>query len=133
MNSRLLKPFRGVSYFSSKHLMNRPWCIASYVPVRKWHPPSKDYDPEFGDYPKLPWSSIESRSPYAKWDDPIHRRNFGEPIHEEFEIQDAFFAGEHDPAKNLKTGLYGQAWIFMIFMGFAGLTWLTYDEMDKVS
>lgn len=46
----------------------------------RWKPPPKDYDSQFGDYPKLPWQEWEKRDPNVKWDDPIHRRNFGEPV-----------------------------------------------------
>ncbi|KOC65346.1 NADH dehydrogenase [ubiquinone] 1 beta subcomplex subunit 8, mitochondrial [Habropoda laboriosa] len=34
-----------------------------------------------GDYPDLPWISVEARDPFYPWDFPVTRRNFGEPVH----------------------------------------------------
>lgn len=48
--------------------------------LARWQPPPRDYDPQFGDYPNLPWQEIAKRSPYQHWDDPVHRRNFGETV-----------------------------------------------------
>lgn len=39
-----------------------------------------------GDYPDIPLVSAESRDPFIPWDYPEHRRNFGEPIHEDFDM-----------------------------------------------
>jgi hypothetical protein len=88
------------------------------VQKRAWHPPPSNWKSYFGDYPKFPWSSIDDRSPYVRWDDPIHRRNTGEPIPEEFEIQDAFFPGDHSPWENLKKGMYGQMWVAIVAVTF---------------
>lgn len=90
---------------------------------RHWHPPHQGWQSHFGDYPKMPWTSIDERSPYQRWDDPVNRRNFGEPIPEEFEIQDAFFPGDHTPVDNLKTGLYGQAWVVAIAAFFGAIAY----------
>lgn len=40
----------------------------------------------YGDYPNLPLVSAESRDPYEDWDYPEHRRNFGEPVHVDFDM-----------------------------------------------
>jgi hypothetical protein len=98
------------------------------MPVRYWTPPSKNYESNFGDYPKLPWRPYHERSPYQYWDDPIQRRQYGEPIHEEFEIQDAFFPGEHSPWTNFKEAMEGQLWIFGLFLAGAAVTYLITDE-----
>ncbi|KAK4309205.1 hypothetical protein Pmani_019131 [Petrolisthes manimaculis] len=39
-----------------------------------------------GDYPDVPLVSAESRNPFTNWDYPEHRRNFGEPLHQNFDI-----------------------------------------------
>jgi NADH dehydrogenase (ubiquinone) 1 beta subcomplex subunit 8 len=42
------------------------------------------YEPDgtgYGDYPKLPLISAESRDPHALYDFPELKRNFGEPMH----------------------------------------------------
>lgn len=62
----------------STALHRNPLPISPFKP--RWHPPPKNYDPQFGDYPNLPWVPYEKRDPYLKWDDPINRRNFGEPV-----------------------------------------------------
>ncbi|KAG9436554.1 NADH dehydrogenase [ubiquinone] 1 beta subcomplex subunit 8, mitochondrial [Apis mellifera carnica] len=36
-----------------------------------------------GDYPDLPFISVEAKDPYYPWDFPALRRNFEEPIHKE--------------------------------------------------
>lgn len=73
----------------------------------RWWPPPKNYDPQQGkDYPTdIPWRSHSERSPYQHWDDPIHRRQFGETLHEEFDMQDAFYPGSHNQWQNLWQGL----------------------------
>lgn len=43
----------------------------------------------YGDYPKLPDISFESKDPYYAWDFPEFRRNFGEPLHTHFTIYSA--------------------------------------------
>ncbi|XP_064628716.1 NADH dehydrogenase [ubiquinone] 1 beta subcomplex subunit 8, mitochondrial-like [Lineus longissimus] len=40
----------------------------------------------WGDYPKLPYVSGDSRDPYYDWDIPELKRNFGEPLHIEADI-----------------------------------------------
>jgi len=40
----------------------------------------------YGDYPKLPLISAESRDPHALYDFPELKRNFGEPMHVDFDM-----------------------------------------------
>lgn len=48
------------------------------------------FDPEdtltHGDYPKIPAISFSERSAYEAWDYPELRRNFGEPLHIDFDM-----------------------------------------------
>lgn len=45
-------------------------------------PEEYEADPDgFGDYPKLPMISTESKDPFRDWDFPEHRKDFGEPMH----------------------------------------------------
>lgn len=52
----------------------------------------EDYEPYpddgfgYGDYPKLPYASGESRDPYQIWDMPTMMRNYGEPMHVDWDI-----------------------------------------------
>jgi len=52
----------------------------------------EDYEPYpddgmgYGDYPKLPRISAESRSDYEQWDIPELKRNFGEPLHVDSDV-----------------------------------------------
>jgi hypothetical protein len=52
-------------------------------------------------------------------------------IHEEFDVQDPFFQGEHEPWKNFFKGLQGQLTILGITAVFLGAAWLTYNDNDK--
>ncbi|KAA0195767.1 hypothetical protein HAZT_HAZT006136 [Hyalella azteca] len=60
--------------------------------ARKYGLLPEDYEPYpddgwgYGDYPKLPIVSAESRDPYEDYDFPEYRRNFGEPVHADFDI-----------------------------------------------
>ncbi|XP_063163666.1 NADH dehydrogenase [ubiquinone] 1 beta subcomplex subunit 8, mitochondrial [Candoia aspera] len=40
----------------------------------------------YGDYPKLPDQSLHERNPWYDWDQPELRRNFGEPLHRNFDL-----------------------------------------------
>ncbi|XP_013924524.1 PREDICTED: NADH dehydrogenase [ubiquinone] 1 beta subcomplex subunit 8, mitochondrial [Thamnophis sirtalis] len=40
----------------------------------------------YGDYPKLPDQSAQERDPWYQWDYPELRRNFGEPLHQSFDL-----------------------------------------------
>ncbi|KAI9226443.1 MAG: hypothetical protein DHS80DRAFT_25240 [Piptocephalis tieghemiana] len=55
-----------------------PTATAAHAPVKE--------DPQIGDYPNLPLENMQTRDPYAKWDFPQDRRNFGETLHEEDEV-----------------------------------------------
>ncbi|KAF2357033.1 NADH dehydrogenase [ubiquinone] 1 beta subcomplex subunit 8 [Trinorchestia longiramus] len=60
--------------------------------ARKYGLLPEDYEPYpddgmgLGDYPKLPVVSAESKDPYEPWDFPEYRRNFGEPLHVDFDM-----------------------------------------------
>lgn len=55
--------------------------------AKKYGVPIEEYEPYpddglgFGDYPKLPYKSVEHRDPYYPYDFPEHKRNFQEPFH----------------------------------------------------
>uniref|UniRef100_A0A8C6XZR9 NADH:ubiquinone oxidoreductase subunit B8 n=1 Tax=Naja naja TaxID=35670 RepID=A0A8C6XZR9_NAJNA len=40
----------------------------------------------YGDYPKLPDQSSQEKNPWYEWDYPELRRNFGEPLHRNFDL-----------------------------------------------
>uniref|UniRef100_A0A2D4KYF2 NADH dehydrogenase [ubiquinone] 1 beta subcomplex subunit 8, mitochondrial n=1 Tax=Micrurus paraensis TaxID=1970185 RepID=A0A2D4KYF2_9SAUR len=40
----------------------------------------------YGDYPKLPDQSAQEKNPWYEWDYPELRRNFGEPLHRNFDL-----------------------------------------------
>lgn len=42
-----------------------------------------------GDYPSLKPISVEARDPFYPWDFPEYRRNFNEPLHEDFNMYTA--------------------------------------------
>ncbi|OQV24957.1 putative NADH dehydrogenase [ubiquinone] 1 beta subcomplex subunit 8, mitochondrial [Hypsibius exemplaris] len=43
-------------------------------------------DLSYGDYPDVPCISYDARDPYEAWDYPYHRRNYGEPMHIDFDL-----------------------------------------------
>jgi hypothetical protein len=48
---------------------------------RFWHPPPSGYESQFGkDYPQFKWQPFDSRPADQHWDDPVHRRMFGETV-----------------------------------------------------
>lgn len=44
-------------------------------------PEEYEPEPEYGDYPKLPMISGQSKDPWRDWDFPEHKKDFGEPLH----------------------------------------------------
>jgi len=73
---------------------NRDWKPGPYpktpeeraAAAKKYGLRVEDYEPYpddgtgYGDYPKLPDVSVEGRSPYAVYDEPVYKRNFNEPV-----------------------------------------------------
>jgi NADH dehydrogenase (ubiquinone) 1 beta subcomplex subunit 8 len=56
-----------------------------------------------GDYPDLPAISYAERNPYEAWDMPELRRNFGEPLHIDFDM----YTGDRcDTRRSRKSTLY---------------------------
>ncbi|EPQ31407.1 uncharacterized protein PFL1_00742 [Pseudozyma flocculosa PF-1] len=45
--------------------------------------PQSEKDPQLGDYPDLPYISLQTRKYSPKWWDPQEKRNFGETPHEQ--------------------------------------------------
>uniref|UniRef100_A0A8C8VQY2 NADH dehydrogenase [ubiquinone] 1 beta subcomplex subunit 8, mitochondrial n=1 Tax=Pelusios castaneus TaxID=367368 RepID=A0A8C8VQY2_9SAUR len=60
--------------------------------AKKYNMRVEDYEPYpddgmgYGDYPKLPERSQSERDPWYQWDDPFMRRNWGEPMHWDFDV-----------------------------------------------
>ncbi|XP_047465145.1 NADH dehydrogenase [ubiquinone] 1 beta subcomplex subunit 8, mitochondrial [Mugil cephalus] len=60
--------------------------------AKKYNMRVEDYEPYpdngegFGDYPKLPDRSQHERDPWYSWDHPDLRRNWGEPMHWDFDM-----------------------------------------------
>ncbi|KAG6856889.1 hypothetical protein H0H87_012469 [Tephrocybe sp. NHM501043] len=45
----------------------------------------EEVDPQLNGYPQLPFVSRQHLTPYG-WQDPLMRRNFGDPLHEQEEV-----------------------------------------------
>uniref|UniRef100_UPI00398E7B10 NADH dehydrogenase [ubiquinone] 1 beta subcomplex subunit 8, mitochondrial isoform X2 n=1 Tax=Pristiophorus japonicus TaxID=55135 RepID=UPI00398E7B10 len=62
------------------------------IAAKKYNMRVEDYEPYpddgmgFGDYPKLPDRSQQERDPWYTWDEPDLRRNWGEPMHWDFDM-----------------------------------------------
>ncbi|XP_047101362.1 NADH dehydrogenase [ubiquinone] 1 beta subcomplex subunit 8, mitochondrial [Schistocerca piceifrons] len=79
----------------------------------------------YGDYPKLPEVSGESRDPYYPWDFPEHKRNYNEPLHVEF---DMFGEDRYDISGRPRFTATQQALAFIgVVGGFFGLYYLLDD------
>ncbi|XP_064617836.1 NADH dehydrogenase [ubiquinone] 1 beta subcomplex subunit 8, mitochondrial-like [Liolophura sinensis] len=68
----------------------------------------------YGDYPKLPVVSGDSKDPYEDWDFPELKRNYGEPLHVEADI-----IGE-DRLDYTTKRLYSDRFAALYFLGFVG-------------
>jgi len=69
-----------------------------------------------GDYPELPMVESEQRDPYADWDMPEYRRNFGEPLHVD---ADALVADRWEPNRVYGPGI--PRWqMVLTFLGTVG-------------
>ncbi|KYO25127.1 NADH dehydrogenase [ubiquinone] 1 beta subcomplex subunit 8, mitochondrial [Alligator mississippiensis] len=102
--------------------------------AKKYNMHPADYEPYpddglgCGDYPKLPNRSQEERDPWYPWDDPFHRRNWGEPMHWDF---DMFIRPRIDttatmiPWKTMCIWFFG-ALGFMAFMLWVGAKYPSY-------
>ena len=81
-------------FFCSDAYWNKDWAPGPYPKTpeerakaaKKYGMRPEDYEPYpddgtgYGDYPKLPYVSGDSRDPYQDWDMPDMKRNFGEPV-----------------------------------------------------
>ncbi|GCC21685.1 NADH dehydrogenase [ubiquinone] 1 beta subcomplex subunit 8, mitochondrial [Chiloscyllium punctatum] len=105
--------------------------------AKKYNMRVEDYEPYpddgmgFGDYPKLPDRSQQERDPWYTWDEPDLRRNWGEPMHWDF---DMYIRNRVDTSPNpvdwntmVKTlgGFVG----FMLFMFFLGELFPSYQPV----
>ncbi|XP_061910821.1 LOW QUALITY PROTEIN: NADH dehydrogenase [ubiquinone] 1 beta subcomplex subunit 8, mitochondrial [Entelurus aequoreus] len=96
--------------------------------AKKYNLTAADYQPfpdqglGYGDYPKLPDRSQHERDPWYDWDHPDLRRNWGEPIHWDF---DAYIRNRVDTSPTVLSwssmckqlfGFIG----FMLFMFYLG-------------
>ncbi|CRK92829.1 CLUMA_CG006223, isoform A [Clunio marinus] len=60
--------------------------------AKKYGIPVEEYEPYpddgmgFGDYPKLPNESVDTRSAHYPYDFPEFKRNFGEPLHVDHDL-----------------------------------------------
>merc|ERR1712226_131911 len=85
----------------------------------------EDYEPttdtsDTSDYPMLPRVGHRSLDPYADWDDPGMKRNFGEPVHRDWE---QLTEDRADPAWEYKFTYWKMFGMFCTLVG--GLAFLT--------
>ncbi|XP_020373786.1 NADH dehydrogenase [ubiquinone] 1 beta subcomplex subunit 8, mitochondrial isoform X2 [Rhincodon typus] len=105
--------------------------------AKKYNMRVEDYEPYpddgmgFGDYPKLPDRSQQERDPWYTWDEPDLRRNWGEPMHWDFDMfirnRVDTSPGPVDWSTMVKTlgGFVG----FMLFMFFLGELFPSYQPV----
>ncbi|XP_055334563.1 NADH dehydrogenase [ubiquinone] 1 beta subcomplex subunit 8, mitochondrial-like [Paramacrobiotus metropolitanus] len=74
---------------------------------------SEDDKNQHGDYPNLRPISFSERDPYEPWDMPEVRRNFGEPLHIDFDL----YTGERCSTER---ELHSKPYMLACFLGFMG-------------
>ncbi|XP_011868930.1 PREDICTED: NADH dehydrogenase [ubiquinone] 1 beta subcomplex subunit 8, mitochondrial [Vollenhovia emeryi] len=96
--------------------------------AEKYHLHPKDYQPYpnnekfIGDYPKLPMVGPAAKDPYYPYDIPVFRKNYCEPVHDQFEVmgEDRFSYGY-----KYRISLYwGTAGFFATILVCATITYL---------
>ncbi|XP_029312308.1 NADH dehydrogenase [ubiquinone] 1 beta subcomplex subunit 8, mitochondrial [Cottoperca gobio] len=99
-------------------------CVQDYEPL-------PDKGEGYGDYPMLPDRSQHERDPWYKWDHPDLRRNWGEPMHWNF---DMFIRNRVDtshtpvPWSSMCKQLFGFIG-FMLFMFYLGEKFPSYQAV----
>ncbi|KAI9823369.1 MAG: hypothetical protein M1826_007780 [Phylliscum demangeonii] len=122
---------------SSFHVMRRARPRTALRQVRWLSPDDPDPDPNDlnnindpnmnGGYINPPRMKRQFRDPYADWDDPQERRNFGEPVHEDEDILGMFSPEEYT---HTSPG-WAAAQLFMFVgavFGLAGIVSLFYPD-----
>ncbi|KAH3726803.1 NADH dehydrogenase [ubiquinone] 1 beta subcomplex subunit 8, mitochondrial-like [Dreissena polymorpha] len=82
-----------------------------------------------GDYPALPNIGEEQKSPWTDWDDPRMRRNWGDPVHIDFDI---LVPDRADPAKRYRYPLWSMYAMFLFVYSMFFFTWLLSMRYPKV-
>uniref|UniRef100_A0A3Q3IHK9 NADH dehydrogenase [ubiquinone] 1 beta subcomplex subunit 8, mitochondrial n=2 Tax=Monopterus albus TaxID=43700 RepID=A0A3Q3IHK9_MONAL len=105
--------------------------------AKKYNIRVEDYEPYpdrgegFGDYPKLPERSQSERDPWYQWDHPDLRRNWGEPMHWDF---DAYIRNRVDTSpspvswSSMSKQLFGFIG-FMLLMFYLGEKFPSYQPV----
>uniref|UniRef100_A0A336LPW7 CSON009714 protein n=1 Tax=Culicoides sonorensis TaxID=179676 RepID=A0A336LPW7_CULSO len=111
-----------------RHHWNKDWKAGKYpeteeerkAAAKKYGMHPSEYQPYpndgtgYGDYPKMKDEPHERRDLYYPWDMPEHKRNFGEPIHIEYNIYSEDRYGTPTPLRWSKSQMAGS---FCLFMG----------------
>ena len=105
---------------------NKDWMPGPYprtvaeraAAAKKYGLRPEDYEPYpdedgYGDYPKLPAIGDDSKDYYNNYDMPIYKRNFGEPMHKDFDL---YTEDKFNPTMALPMSLEKMAGIFLLFM-----------------
>lgn len=82
-----------------------------------------------GDYPKLENISAESRDPYYPYDFPEHRKNFGEVMHANSDINGEDRCDFNIDSKLRVTKMRMVLWFVGVVGTFVGLTYLGKDRV----
>lgn len=95
-------------------------------------PLSEKDDPEMtGGYVNPPKTPVQYRDPYAKWWDRQGRRNFGEPVHDDYDILGVVSPHHYDFATSRQVFTWW-AGAFTVFFSVYGIVYLVYPENPAV-
>jgi hypothetical protein len=75
--------------------------------LEDYNPYPKDSETFCGDYPMLPLEPMEERSGLVNWDYPEYKRNYGEPLHEEWDMYQETRFGPNKNYRYTKWQMFG--------------------------
>ncbi|PWO00424.1 hypothetical protein FA09DRAFT_285076, partial [Tilletiopsis washingtonensis] len=83
-------------------------------------------DPQLGDYPDLPYQSLQRRRYDPSWWDPQEKRNFGETLHEQDDVLGVWAPDVHDVPPASAVRQFGLA--ALIAAAFAGVVYMSVPD-----
>merc|ERR1712137_667599 len=84
-----------------------------------------------GGYSYPPPVKTQFRDPYVDWWDPFERRNFGDPVHEDYDILGALAPWEYTFVSSTKMALFQLGCFVTAALGVAGIVYYNYPDMNS--
>lgn len=95
------------------------------IPVAEYKPYPDDGFYGAGDYPNFQPQSAEAKDPFYPWDNPELKRNFGEVLHDDFDLL-------REDRYNINYKFHKPLWVLWVqTVGFLGGGFLIYKVFDQ--